>query len=227
MGNAHGPVDHVGGRSGVCGRHTDRRPDFVPGDEVLALIGLPLVLGGAAGLWCLRRASRVRVLGAFTLGAIGFLVALFGFGTARVDRHQNARPLVAEIRQACPGDFQLAGFQLLPKTFVYYAARPVTYCDTAEDLRAFLDRAEHPYVIAHGDQVDELEPRTAGPPDRVRPAAAIPPPRRRGDPLRAVAIRSGEPNHPLGKRRRRPAGNKDCAGSDRVQPGVARICRVL
>ena len=134
----------------------------VPGDEVLALVGLPLVLGGGAGLWCLRRASRVRMLGAFALGAVAFLVALFGFGAARIDRHQNARPMVAEIRQACAGDFQLAGFQFLPKSFVYYAGDPVTYCNTTEDLRAFLDRAEHPYVIVHGDQVDELERELPG-----------------------------------------------------------------
>ncbi len=51
----------------------------------------------------------------------------------------------------------MAGFQFLPKSFVYYAGDPVTYCNTVEDLRTFLDRAEHPYVIVHGYQVDEIE----------------------------------------------------------------------
>ena len=137
-------------------------PLYIPGDEVLAAIGLPLVLGGAVCLYCLRRALRPRMLTAFALSSIVFLTALFGFGAARVDRHQNARPLMAEIRQACPGHFQLAGFQFLPKSFVYYAGEPVTYCRTMEDLRAFLDRSEHPYVIAHGDQVGEIEQELPG-----------------------------------------------------------------
>ena len=70
---------------------------FLPGEGSLGLLGAILVLGGA---WCWRATARNehrQAVVVFTATSVVFLTAVFGFAAMRVDRHQNAKPMIAAI----------------------------------------------------------------------------------------------------------------------------------
>ena len=71
---------------------------YVPGDEVIAIVGLPLVLGGAAAAGFLAGGRRPAYLAAIAASSVLFIVALFAWAALRIDRHQHARPLLAALR---------------------------------------------------------------------------------------------------------------------------------
>jgi len=135
---------------------------FVPGEEVLGLVGLVLVLGGGVCLHEAERGRPRRAVALFAVTCVAFVTAVFGFAALRIDRYQYARPLLATIRRHSPAEPQLAGFRFIRESVVFYAGRPVAYCEDADELRRFLDRSEHAYVFTVDEHEAELEERFPG-----------------------------------------------------------------
>lgn len=143
---------------------------FLPGEGPLGLLGLLLVFGGA---WCWWKTAHGRyydALFAFTLMSIVFLTAVFGFGTLRVDRHQNAKPMMAAICADEKSDTRprspIATYCFFRESTVFYGGKPVTRCDIGrpagctgpQSLAKFFEK--HPgrsYVITTGEHLAELE----------------------------------------------------------------------
>jgi hypothetical protein len=130
---------------------------FLPGEGVLGLAGLPLVLGGGLCVYWSERVQARRTMIAFTVTSVVFLTGIFGFAVLRVDRHQIAPPLAAEIHKDGGDTAELASYRFFRESFVYYSGKPVARCHAIDDLREFLDRASHPYVLTN----DEHESRLA------------------------------------------------------------------
>jgi 4-amino-4-deoxy-L-arabinose transferase-like glycosyltransferase len=131
---------------------------LLPGEDLLGLVGLILVAGAAPCYWLARRGRPDRALAAFAIVSGVFVVAIFGFAVLRVDRHQNAPTLMAQIRADCQGEPDVATYRVFRYSFVYYAGRPIDVCEKAESLRQFLATARQPYVLT----TDETEAEVCG-----------------------------------------------------------------
>ena len=59
---------------------------YVPGEQIIALVGLGLVLGGGAAFWFLAQGRRPAYLAAIAASAVMFIVMLFAWAAVRVDR---------------------------------------------------------------------------------------------------------------------------------------------
>lgn len=146
-------------------------PYVLPGEEAIGLVGLTLVAGGALMYWWTRRQRWAWILPTFGATSVVFLTSMFGLAALRVDRHQNAKPLLAAVRAELrddatssgrsprgenssirpvveaesPGDLsaaRLAAYRFLRESTVFYAGCQVEYCDRIESLRRAVDEGE-------------------------------------------------------------------------------------
>ena len=129
---------------------------LLPGESVPGLVGLILVLGGAACLSFHERGRPSHAVAAFAATALVFVAAIFGFAILRVDRHQSSPPLMAQIRADSPGPCEIAAYGFFRPSFVYYAGHPVSYCPTVAALEHFAEHAPRPYIITTSDQEDKV-----------------------------------------------------------------------
>jgi 4-amino-4-deoxy-L-arabinose transferase-like glycosyltransferase len=138
---------------------------YLPGEELIALVGLILVAGGWLCLYYSRRRHFQRAATVFAVTAVVFLTAVFGFAAQRVDRHQNAKRLMAMIRADSAAPPPICAYRFFRQSMVYYAGRPVRYFDTPEDLQAYLDSTEggrRVYVITLDKYQREVDRKDSG-----------------------------------------------------------------
>jgi 4-amino-4-deoxy-L-arabinose transferase-like glycosyltransferase len=136
---------------------------YAPGEQVVALLGLVLAVGGGLSWCCLAHGRRGSYMAVFATASVLFMTMLFGWAAVRIDRHQHSRPLMEEIRRDSPAVPQIAGYKYCDASTVYYARGPVAECGDAGKLRAFLDRSPHPYVVTTSDELQDLETQMPGP----------------------------------------------------------------
>src|SRR5262245_49347779 len=119
---------------------------FLPGEPMLGLAGLPLIVGAVACALFAERRQIVRTLASLTVASVIFLALVFGFAAVQVDRHQNTPALGEAIRRHSGTD------QVRIATYGYFRPGLVYYCDhrieqlpgpnqVAEFLRANSDSA--------------------------------------------------------------------------------------
>ncbi len=135
---------------------------YVPGEQVVALLGLVLVVGGGLSWYFLARGRRRSYVAVFATASVLFITMLFGWAAVHVDRHQHSRPLMEEVRRDSPAEPQLAGYRYCDASTVYYARGPVAECNDAATLRDFLAGSTHPYVVTTGDELPNLEAELPG-----------------------------------------------------------------
>ncbi len=165
---------------------------YIPGEEWLGAVGLIPIVGGAVGLWLLERGRQRAMLTTYAVTSVLFLAALFGVGTVVVDRHQTARPLMAEVDRGGPTEPRVAAFAYMQESMVFYAGRPVAYCADAKELRAFLDRSPRAYVFTLDSRLGELEKQFG---DELTVVARRPRFLRRGE----VVLLTRVPNSPASR----------------------------
>ena len=129
---------------------------FVPGEELIGLVGLPLVIGGAVCWLFHYRGDLARFMPAFAATGVAFLVALFAFAAARVDRHQHS-PALAEAMRGADDAPQVATYQFMQASLVYYVGQNVPRFDDTAELRAFLDRNPGGLVVTVDSRETELQ----------------------------------------------------------------------
>jgi 4-amino-4-deoxy-L-arabinose transferase-like glycosyltransferase len=135
---------------------------FLPGEGVIGLVGLILVAGGGACLLFLQRGRPQATLQTFAVTSVLFLTGMFAFAAVRVDRHQHAPDLLAEIRRAEPPPAQVAAYRFLQPSIVFYAGGPVPCFEDAEQLDRFLGQSPQPCLVTTDDHVAELQGRFPG-----------------------------------------------------------------
>lgn len=135
---------------------------YLPGEALIGLVGLIPLVGG---VWCWRETARGRdrqAIGIFSVMSVLLLTVMFGFAALYVDRHQNAEPMIAAIREDCKKQHPpIATYRFFRESTVYYSGRPVTRCEGDSDaalatLGAFLDQPGPVYVIATDRQEREI-----------------------------------------------------------------------
>jgi 4-amino-4-deoxy-L-arabinose transferase-like glycosyltransferase len=135
---------------------------YAPGDEIIALLGLTLVIGGGAAMSLLLAKRRFAYLSAIAAASVIFIAAFFGWAALRIDRHQHSRPLLTAVFGDTAVVPQIAGYKYLDPSTVYYARGTVAEIDSGEKLAGFLAESKNPYVLTTGDGLKELEAQMPG-----------------------------------------------------------------
>jgi len=135
---------------------------YLPGDELIGLVGLILVVGGCLCLYYAKGQHRQRVVIIFACTGVIFLTAMFGLAAQRVDRHQNAKRLFSQIRGDSTEPAPVCAYRFFRQSMVYYAGHPVQYCDTPEELQQFLQQESHTYIITLDKYEMEVEHKLPG-----------------------------------------------------------------
>jgi 4-amino-4-deoxy-L-arabinose transferase-like glycosyltransferase len=135
---------------------------YAPGEQIIALVGLVLLLGGGTAMYCLVRDRRSAYLAVFATTSVLFVVMLFAWAAVRIDRHQHSRSLLAEVRRDSPAEPQIAAYKYCDASTVYYAGGPVEEIGDATVLRDFMERSAHPYIVTTGAEWNDLESRMPG-----------------------------------------------------------------
>ena len=135
---------------------------FLPGEGFIGLVGLTLIVGGALCIYFNRRGQSQQTMAAFAVTSAVFLAATFGFAVLRVDPHQNAPALVAELEKKAPGQYRLAAYRYFRESFVYYTGGPVERCHSTDDLNEFLSSSDDAYVFTVGEHVKILDKKFPG-----------------------------------------------------------------
>ena len=145
---------------------------YLPGEAVLGLVGLIPLIGGGWCWWKTAHDRHQEAAIALVATAVVFLTAIFGWAALRVDRHQNAQPMIAAIR-ADSGDtasVPIATYRFFRESTVYYAGHPVTRCEddaganrsAHQSLQEFLAKSPRSYVITTSEYQREIEKRFPG-----------------------------------------------------------------
>ncbi len=133
---------------------------FLNDDWTLALVGLIPLAAAVVGLvYCERGQSRNA---AWTMSALGvsLAVVMFGYGAARVDRHQISPALAQAIADATPQGEQpaIGSFHFFRPSFVFYTEQPVAELHGPEEVTAFF--AAHPgsaFLITTDERIERLD----------------------------------------------------------------------
>ena len=135
---------------------------YAPGEELLGLIGLVMVIGPAVCIYQVERNRPVRAMGVYAATSAVFLTAMFGFGTLRIDRYQYARGLMAEVQRHGQGPRELIGYRYIRESVVYYAGQPVQYVENNDQLCRLVEAADNPYVLTTDEHATEFESQFPG-----------------------------------------------------------------
>ena len=134
---------------------------YLPGEGWIGLVGLILVIGGHLCLYYAKQHERKRVVVVFACTSAAFLTAMFGLAELRVDRHQNAKHLLAAVHRESHEPTAICAYRFFRQSMVFYAGHPITYCDTPEQLQEFLEKSPEAYIITldeHQAEIEHLQP---------------------------------------------------------------------
>ena len=144
-------IGSLGGVAMIVGLAIALRDAF-PNEPVaiwLAAIGSIPAIGGAVGLW--RRFQRDFRFSAFAYGvaAIAFAVALHGFATQAISERQEYANLLPKAPLADTGNMELACFDRLEPTWVFYSGSPVKHFakDATSEALSFLAQSADARMI--------------------------------------------------------------------------------
>jgi 4-amino-4-deoxy-L-arabinose transferase-like glycosyltransferase len=137
--------------------------NYLPGDEVLGLVGLIPILTAAAA-WLLVRSQKLSAAAtAMAIGATAFVVAMFGFAQVRVDEWQISEDLAQRVEHDGSADPKIVAFRELEPSMVYYARRNIDTLVESSAAAAVFDQHEAAYMLASAEDLPDL--RKELPPD--------------------------------------------------------------
>lgn len=134
---------------------------FVPGEGLIGLVGLTLIIGGGVCWHYHRRGQLQPMMAAFTVTSVAFITAVFGFAANYVDRHQNSEAIVAAICADSSEPPQMAGYRFLEASMVYYAGGNVP-CLEAGQVAEFLAASPRAYLVTIDEHAAEVEEHFPG-----------------------------------------------------------------
>lgn len=127
----------------------------LPGEAILGIVGLPLVIGGiAAFVWAVDQPRRAAA--ALAASMLVFMLLMFSFAAVRASRHQNSMALSAALR----GEWRLrpAAFDFAVPSMVYYARCHIPHFGQAEHALQHLASSPQALLVTHSHGYEELRP---------------------------------------------------------------------
>ncbi len=128
-----------------------------PGEEIIGIVGVILIAGAGLALWFYQHGKYQRVMPAYALTAVVFLMAVFNFAALRIDRHQFAKDLVAALHADAGATPDLIGYRFAEKSLVYYAESPIPRCKDVEQVRRIAADCPAPFIVTLDEHVNDLK----------------------------------------------------------------------
>lgn len=123
---------------------------FLPGEAWLSALGLLLVVGGSAALYCeLWLQSRLRAATVSFASGLAFSCLLFGLGPAAADRHQQSHLLLRMLRDA--ESKEIAAWRCLEPSWVFYLGRPIREVEEGRDAVEFISHENRTLILREED----------------------------------------------------------------------------
>jgi 4-amino-4-deoxy-L-arabinose transferase-like glycosyltransferase len=130
---------------------------FLPGEELIGLVGLLPLVGGAGALVFYYRDANARAVTTIAIAAVCFSMAMFGGVAVRAGRHHNSNRLIEIAREySGDGEAALSTFEHPESSVIFYAQNHVTRCTKPAEVLHFFAENEHAYLIANSDRWPEL-----------------------------------------------------------------------
>lgn len=117
---------------------------YVPGENVLALLGMIPLFGGLAGLLLSEWGQNRVAIQSFAVMSVVLAVTVFGFALARIDRHKNVPVIVQKIHHIAPRRrVRLAELGMVTPGLAFYSGQAIRRCETLEEAAAiFADTSD-------------------------------------------------------------------------------------
>lgn len=131
---------------------------YLPGEEVLALIGLVPLLGGIVALWAEERGRRpVAAIALVTTASLLVLVSL-AWGAVRVDRYQHSVVVADWLTELdAPGRKVMVGtYGCSDASLNYYCQRPLDELAGLNELSGYLDQEGRRLVLTTDSELQML-----------------------------------------------------------------------
>ncbi len=97
---------------------------FLPGEELLGILGVVLLFGAAACFWMMRKGHARGMVLSFSLMAVLLSVSVFSFVMPRIDRHRTRFILTELVQQSGP-DTKMGAYGFFEPGLVFYTGRTV------------------------------------------------------------------------------------------------------
>ncbi|GAA4437621.1 glycosyltransferase family 39 protein [Bremerella cremea] len=135
---------------------------FLPGEELVALLGMVLIVGGGLAWWRKSQQNYQQAFRLFAMTSMLFVLGLFGVIAQRVSNHQSIDNLLAKIEQASP-DAQLCSFGVSEASWVYYARQPVKFIpEDPADLELEFAHGTNTILLTTPEKLEELPSELRG-----------------------------------------------------------------
>jgi 4-amino-4-deoxy-L-arabinose transferase-like glycosyltransferase len=126
---------------------------LLPGEWGLAGVGLIPLAGGVLCLRMLRADRLAKAMQVFAVTATLQAMAIFGFATVRVARHQTSEALLA---RATGQERNIAVFEYFEPSLTFYARQQVKRFAKPEQVEAFFANSGQPYLITQEKYLPHL-----------------------------------------------------------------------
>lgn len=128
----------------------------LPGVWALGCIGVIPLLGAILAWGALRWRSSREMWPIFAVTSTLLALAVFGLGTARVDRYQTSEELMAFARQSREEVRAIAAFGALEPSWVFYGKQQIVECDSVPSIRAFFQEPRGRFLITSRERWEWL-----------------------------------------------------------------------
>jgi 4-amino-4-deoxy-L-arabinose transferase-like glycosyltransferase len=125
---------------------------------LLGLVGLPLLLGGAAALAFAERGQIKASAASVGMMAILTMICLWTYAAPRVSRFQSAQNMAQWLREENTGrSYRVAQYRFFRPSMVFYSGHPIESRRTPEEIQEFILTDEPVYVITDDYQMRWLQ----------------------------------------------------------------------
>lgn len=115
---------------------------FLPGEELLGLVGLIPLAGGALALWLAEKQRTSQSVRTLAVTAVTFCTALFAVAALRIDRHRHIEDMVAAVYGSDSiENVQVGSLASTESSWVFYCRQPIASLADPQAAMKFVNAA--------------------------------------------------------------------------------------
>ncbi|EAQ79121.1 ArnT family glycosyltransferase [Blastopirellula marina] len=131
---------------------------FIPGETILAVVGIAPLVGGIAAIYFLRKNQPGAALSVYGGTSLAFILLMFAFAAQRIDRHQLNQPIISLLRES---DDELFAYNTLEPSWIFYSGRAIREVNGDESLlQQSIASSRSPLIVTTRGHYDRLSAET-------------------------------------------------------------------